>query len=109
MVFNHHKLEYLGLGDGLSYGVFPDEVVTGEKLFPAFVTIPPQTICDELVPHAGEDLCLVLEGEIEIRIKDESYTVKTGYVAHYRARFPHSVSNRTDNYAKIFVVKYPAY
>ena len=56
---------------------------------------------DRMQSHEGETHGLVLEGELEMRIGDETITLREGDSYSFDARIPHHARNRTDKICRL--------
>lgn len=56
---------------------------------------------DRLQEHEGEEHGLVLEGELEMQIGEETITLRTGDSYSFDARIPHHARNRTDRVCRL--------
>ena len=60
--------------------------------------------------HEGEEFGIVLEGELEITVDDETYTIKEGDSFWYRSIRPHGFKNKGDKDVKVlWVITPPTY
>ncbi len=58
--------------------------------------------------HSGEEIRIVLEGEIEVDIKGDKYILKAGDVLWFNSILPHKVRNPSkDKKAIYFLVNVP--
>lgn len=55
----------------------------------------------ELVHHEGEEIIVILEGEIEQVLGDETFHMRAGDSLHYSGATPHAWRNTTDRPARI--------
>ncbi len=79
---------------------FPQSHLTFELLTPdlsrqmemMIATLEPGTsTCDEPLTHPGEECTLVLQGEMEIQIGEETYHLKEGDSIYYYCAIPHRI------------------
>jgi len=61
----------------------------------------------EVVQHQGEELGLVLEGEIELTVDSIAYRVQAGGSFHFRSELPHGYRNSGAGPARIVWVSTP--
>lgn len=89
-------------------GVLLESLGTGlpdQRLEPFMLTLQPGTESTvEPVTHAGEELILCLEGEIEYRIGDEVYWLEAGDSLLFQAMQPHKCLNTAQSPAVIVLV-----
>lgn len=101
-------------GEYRRYGEFPGIVVDLLKpevdcaMEPAIATFEPgaSTGKDPYVHH-GDEFILVLDGEIEIKIEDEIFTLKEGDGIYFPSTKPHAVYNKSNKKAKYLAVNCP--
>lgn len=48
---------------------------------------------DELMTHRGEELIFILDGKLEVTVKDKVYILEQGDSLHFKADIPHSWRN----------------
>ncbi len=48
----------------------------------------------EMMEHGGQELVLVLEGEVEVRVAGQAYTLAEGDAITFSAQLPHGFGNR---------------
>jgi quercetin dioxygenase-like cupin family protein len=60
------------------------------------VQIQPYSPPQEFDPYSGEELCVVLSGELTVVAGDETHILKAGDSIHYDALLLHSWSNQGD-------------
>lgn len=65
------------------------------------------TFEEELVIREGEQHCLVLEGQIELRLQDEVITLHAGDSYSIPGHIPHQTSNKSDRPARMIWVNAP--
>jgi quercetin dioxygenase-like cupin family protein len=78
-----------------------------EKLEGMIVEMPPQTEIPKLYSHEGEEIRIVLEGEIEVELEGEKYLLKEGDVMWHKSHRPHRIRNPTNNKSVYFSVNLP--
>lgn len=59
------------------------------------------------IKHSGEEMGYVLEGEIELTIGSNSYTLRAGDSFFFRSELPHGYRNRTGQTARILWINTP--
>jgi len=89
------------------------EVPEGIKLRDAsmrfcFVILPPNGKSDKFMEHPGEEILVVLEGELLCHVGQETYYLKSGELIHFKSELAHFAENKSGETAKILVVKFPA-
>lgn len=62
---------------------------------------------DELFSHAGEEACVVLEGELTIQFGEQEYNLNKGDCIHYNSEIPHRYINNSDSLTRLIVVVTP--
>ncbi len=65
----------------------------GQLLQSDIHVIEPLATSDEQISHAGEELGYVLEGELELTLADECYTLRAGDSFYFPSTVPHSYRN----------------
>jgi transcriptional regulator with XRE-family HTH domain len=55
----------------------------------------------EMMEHGGQELVLVLEGEIEVRVAGETYALHSGDAITFAAQLPHGFGNRARKKARM--------
>jgi len=68
--------------------------VPGQDLSVALVHFEPTEGEPHVHQHPGEEFGLILDGEIELVVGDETFTVASGDSVHFRSDLPHGVVNR---------------
>lgn len=68
--------------------------VPGQDISVALVHFEPCDGAPRLHQHPGEEFGLILQGEAEITVGDETFTVREGDSLHFRSDLPHGVVNR---------------
>lgn len=62
---------------------------------------------DELMTHRGEELIYILEGKLEVVVKDKVYTLEQGDSLHYKSDIPHSWRNAQEKATQFLWVLTP--
>jgi len=58
----------------------------------------------------SEEVCVVLDGTVELRVGDEVSTLSAGDSGHYRSSVPHQISNVGDDVARVlYAITPPTY
>ena len=71
-------------------------------LFQASIHIvPPGVESDGPIEHEGEDFGYLLEGQLELRISDQTYELSQGDAFYFPSTSPHSYSNLGNQTAKV--------
>ena len=68
------------------------------------LTVPAVRVNTDLNHHDSEELIHVLEGRVQLRVGDESFTLEPGDSAHYDARAPHRCDALDGREARILLV-----
>jgi uncharacterized cupin superfamily protein len=55
----------------------------------------------EMMEHGGQELVLVLAGELEVKVADQSYDLREGDAITFSARQAHGFRNRGPGQAKM--------
>lgn len=69
--------------------------------------IEPEGGSDGEIRHEGEEVGLVLEGEVELQLDGEVYRLQAGDAFHFKSHRPHGYRNVGPNLARIFWVNSP--
>ncbi|WP_370885913.1 cupin domain-containing protein [Caballeronia sp. RCC_10] len=69
--------------------------------------LEPLARSDEQIHHVGEELGYVLEGELELTLADQTYSLKAGDSFYFASTEPHSYRNPGDTVARILWVNTP--
>nr|WP_284503331.1 cupin domain-containing protein [Caballeronia sp. AZ10_KS36] len=69
--------------------------------------LEPLARSDEQIHHVGEELGYVLEGELELTLGDQSYSLKAGDSFYFPSTEPHSYRNPGDTVTRILWVNTP--
>jgi transcriptional regulator with XRE-family HTH domain len=72
----------------------------GSELSSYILHVPPD-YASETVTHEGEEIIVILEGEIEQRLGGVAMTMRVGDSLHYSGATPHSWANRSTAPARI--------
>ncbi|WP_281982189.1 helix-turn-helix domain-containing protein [Thalassorhabdomicrobium marinisediminis] len=86
-------------GSTMSYEAISNDY-PGSELSSYILMVPPGYV-SEVATHEGEEIILVLEGEIEQTLGDETVTMGAGDALHYSGATPHSWANRSDRPARM--------
>jgi quercetin dioxygenase-like cupin family protein len=79
-------------------------LTSAEYLESMTVEMPPGSEIPEEYEHEGEEVKIVLEGEIEVEIDGETHSLKKGDVMWYKSSSPHKVKNPSSKKAVYFTV-----
>ena len=71
------------------------------------VTLWPATDFGRVYAHEGEEIRMVLEGEVEMDVGGRRYRLKKGDVLWHNSEVPHSLRNPSRKRARYFVVMAP--
>ncbi len=71
-------------------------------------TMPPNAGSSLHVHRFEDEVIYILQGEITIKVGDDSYTAKAGTVALLPKGIPHAHHNHSDQEAHIFVIATPS-
>lgn len=69
--------------------------------------LEPLARSDEQIHHVGEELGYVLEGELELTLGDQSYSLQAGDSFYFPSTEPHSYRNPGDTVTRILWVNTP--
>jgi len=61
----------------------------------------------EFYEHEGEEIKIVIQGEVEYTVGEKVYRLKEGDVLWHRSSIPHRVRNKGDEKATYFTVDSP--
>lgn len=78
----------------------------GRHMDPYFLTIPPNPKGTRLFQHKGEEMLLVLEGAIVMRIGEEDYRLEEGDCIYWDSSLPHLGLVFGDKETKCLIVIY---
>ena len=87
----------LGYADNLLSSSIGGQFYMGLAVYAPFSETPE----DRMQQHAGETHGLVLEGELEMQIADETIILKEGDSYSFDARIPHHARNRSNEVCKL--------
>ena len=73
---------------------------------PFLVTLVPSSTDEERSAHDGQEFIYVLEGKMEVRLKDETYILEPGDCIYYDSTLPHLVKCHGGQVTKILAVLY---
>lgn len=79
---------YLGMDDHLLSATLDGELALGISRY-----APGGNSGDDLYSHRGEEAGLVLEGELDVAIGENTFRLKTGDSFSFPSRIPHTFSN----------------
>lgn len=79
-------------------------LTSAEYLESMTVVMPPGSEIPEEYEHEGEEVKLVLEGEIEVDVAGVTYSLGKGDVMWHKSSAPHRVKNPSDLKAVYFSV-----
>jgi len=106
---NDVKLEpvcaHQGEGEILFHRVFPEEVFQGPVNFVDYAVLPPGTSIGVHTHGGNEEIYLVLEGEGEMHLDGEAFSVRPGHVILNRAGGTHGLRNTGDTVLKLYVIE----
>lgn len=80
----------------------------GRTLEPILVTYPPRFV-SEVFHHDGEEFLYVLQGQIEVYLDDDAYSLHEGDSMHFASKQTHRVENPRDLPAQVVFVNTPTY
>lgn len=94
--------------EGVNYGYTYMSLGIGKKdrhFEPFLITLEPTPIKQSgLSVHKGEEFIYVLEGAMEVQLKDFKETLKKGDSIYYESTIPHRVACAEDKPAKILAI-----
>jgi quercetin dioxygenase-like cupin family protein len=79
-------------------------LTSAEYLESMTVVMPPGSEIPEEYEHEGEEVKIVLEGEIEVNVSGVAHSLKEGDVMWHKSSAPHKVKNPSDKKAVYFSV-----
>jgi quercetin dioxygenase-like cupin family protein len=82
-------------------------LTSAEYLESMTVEMPPGSEIPEEYEHEGEEVRIVLEGEIEVKVAGETYNLKEGDVMWHKSSASHKIKNPSDKRAIYFSVNLP--
>lgn len=83
----------------MDYEAVSTEIPGGE--LSSYIINVPAGSSTEIINHDGEEIIMVLEGEIVHSLDDEYFQMKTGDSLHYRGNRFHSLANKSSEPARI--------
>tara|TARA_R110002049_G_scaffold23545_9_gene83575 strand:- start:4971 stop:5576 length:606 start_codon:yes stop_codon:yes gene_type:complete len=86
-------------GSAMSYEAISNDYPGSE--LSSFIMMVPPGYESEVATHEGEEIVMVLEGEIEQTLGTETLTMGAGDALHYSGATPHSWANRGDTPARL--------
>lgn len=86
-------------GSAMSYEAISNDYPGSE--LSSFIMMVPPGYESEVATHEGEEIVMVLEGEIEQTLGTETLTMGAGDALHYSGATPHSWANRSDTPARL--------
>jgi|Deesub1362A_J573_1020465.scaffolds.fasta_scaffold00105_31 quercetin dioxygenase-like cupin family protein len=78
-----------------------------EKLESMIVEMPPNSEIPKTYSHGGEEIRIVLKGEIEVDTGGEKYILREGDVMWHKSELPHRIRNPGKEKAVYFSVNMP--
>jgi mannose-6-phosphate isomerase-like protein (cupin superfamily) len=78
-----------------------------EKMEGLLIEVEPGDKFGEQYTHDGEEIHIVIEGEIEYLVGDKSYLLKEGESLWHKASIPHSARNTGDRKAVYLTIGAP--
>lgn len=82
-------------------------LTSAEYLESIVVEMPPKSEIPEEYEHEGEEVRIVLGGEIEVEVSGEKHLLKEGDVMWHKSSAPHKIRNPTNKKAVYFSVNLP--
>lgn len=79
----------------------------GDDLEGMIVELPPGEEIPTSYSHEGEEIRIVLEGEIEVEVEGEKYRLTEGDSMWFKSQLTHKVRNPSDKKAVYFNVNAP--
>jgi len=79
----------------------------GQLLQALLFVISPGGQSLDLIRHEGEEVGIVLEGEIELTVDDETYLLKRGDTFQFRSERPHGYRNPGRGVARVIWINTP--
>ncbi|SMF99051.1 Transcriptional regulator, XRE family [Burkholderia singularis] len=86
-------LQYFSLANSANAFARLTNVVDGRQLDAILVRLPAAQTFSEMTTHAGEEFLYVLAGDVELKLADKAFMLKTGDAAHYESTTPHAWRN----------------
>ena len=83
--------------------------LAGRKLEAGILTVRAgATVSQKPMSHEGEEIHLIMKGEITYTIGKETFTLKSGDSIHFFSRTPHTWKNTGKTDAKVLVIATPS-
>ena len=82
-------------------------IVADKRMQPFHTVVPPGGGTKENYTHPGEEFGFVVEGELTLRLGDETHTLPTNTAVYFSSLIPHSWRNLTDNTCRLIWVVTP--
>jgi len=82
-------------------------LISTESLEGMTVEMPPKSEIPKLYSHEGEEIHIVLVGEIEIEVSGKRYPLKEGDFMWHKSGAPHRIKNPSNKKAVYFSVNLP--
>ena len=81
-------------------------LIKTEQLAGILIEVAPGAY-SELYEHAGEEIKIVMQGEVEYAVGKKIYHLKEGDVLWHQSTIPHKIKNSSDKKAVVFTVDTP--
>jgi len=94
---------------GKRYGYAYESLAPDKKdrrMEPFLVTLEPSDVEEERSTHDGEEFIFVLDGEMEVRLGDETHVLRPGDCIYYDSTVPHLVKSHQGQLTRILAVLY---
>jgi|Deesub1362B_J571_1020462.scaffolds.fasta_scaffold09815_3 quercetin dioxygenase-like cupin family protein len=105
------KLKIFRRGEGekeINLGSGPIRLLVRSRLLEGMVVeLEPKAEIPKVYSHEGEELRIVLEGEIEVEVEGKRYLLKEGDFMWFDSSLRHRIRNPTDKKAVYFSVNSP--
>jgi len=82
--------------------------IRGQLMQADIHVLEPKAESLEQIAHSGEEVGYVIEGEFELRLRDEVYRLSTGDSFYFSSDVPHSYRNPGKTLARVLWVNTPA-
>ena len=83
--------------------------VTKKKITPLLATLSGNSRTGQEQNERGvEKFMWVIDGEVEVNLEKETYSLKTGETLYFDASFPHRIANPKSKTAKVFIAVSPS-
>ncbi len=79
----------------------------GEMLEGMIVELPPGEGIPKVYSHEGEEIRIVLEGEIEVEVSGKKYRLTEGDSLWFKSKLPHVIRNPSKKRAAYFSANVP--